>query len=442
MKNIKNTIAALLLPALTLGMLASCEKSDYPDRHRMTDGVPTVHSIRYTQHDEYITQAYMGESICLLGDNLNSISELWFNDQKATLNTSYMTNNTLIISVPKVFPKVKTDKIYLINKSKADTTEVDFKVLSPRPAVNSMSNEYAAAGSRATIYGDYFVDTPENPIQIAFTGADVDHSTIVLNDTKSVTFTVPEGAVEGYVKITTESGTSQSKFQYLDSRGMLFDFDTPNPVSNVVLGNHGWHNQAIETDDTALSGNFLRLGAEDVTMQANGNWDDGHFSFEYWAGDWDGGFSGEGVKLNDIVDFSDYNNMTLKFEMLIPSSNPWMAGPMQIVFAGPDKITISSANNTYFHNEDGWGRTFYMPWKATGSFDTGDQWQTFSFPIGGSTGAFNYYWDGTAATAGFTNVDDFASLLIFIVNGGGDAYNGTDCQPIFKIDNIRAVPNK
>lgn len=438
MKNIKTILACLAALSL-MGAMVSCDDYDYPDRYEVASGSPTVYSVRYTDRDINITQASMNESICLLGKNLRSITELWFNDQKAVLNTSYITDNTLIVTVPKTFPTVKTDKMYLINRDK-DTTTFDFKVLSPLPVVNSMSNEYAAIGSEATIYGDYFVNSPV--FKIAFTGADVDNSTIKFNGTKSVTFRVPQGAVEGYVKVTTESGTSQSKFCYLDSRGMLFDFDNPNPVTGVVLGNHGWHNMVIETDETALSGNFLRLGDVGTTLPANGAWDDGHFSFEYWAGDWDGGFSGDGVKLNDLADFSDFNNMALKFEMYIPSSNPWMSGPMQCIFAGPDKVTISTANNTFFHLDDGWPRTFYMPWKETGSYDTGDQWVTVTFPIGGSSSAFNKYWDGTPASASFSSPDDFASLTIFVVNGGGDAFNGTDCQPIIKIDNIRAVPNK
>jgi hypothetical protein len=45
---------------------------------------------------------------------------------------------------------------------------------------------------------------------------------------------------------------------------------------------------------------------------------------------------------------------------------------------------------------------------------------------------------GGAAT-GSLNASDFSSLVIFVVGGG---ITGTECTPVIKIDNIRAVPNK
>ena len=72
---------------------------------------------------------------------------------------------------------------------------------------------------------------------------------------------------------------------------MLFDFDTPwNGVN--VLGNHGWHTQKIQKDGSSLSGNYLMLGDADMTK--DGAWNDGNFSFEYWAGTWNNTFDAEG----------------------------------------------------------------------------------------------------------------------------------------------------
>ena len=51
---------------------------------------------------------------------------------------------------------------------------------------------------------------------------------------------------------------------------------------------------------------------------------------------------------------------------------------------------------------------------------------------------FKYGFSGAAATGTLT-ADDFTSLTIFVVSGG---ITGTECNPVIKIDNIRAVPNK
>ena len=106
--------------------VVSCDQMDYPDRFRPTEGTPKVFSIRYADKDQTISSAYMKEIICILGENLRSVNQVWFNDQKATLNTSYITDNTLIVEVPGNLPAEKTDKIYLKTKSE-EPVAVDFQ---------------------------------------------------------------------------------------------------------------------------------------------------------------------------------------------------------------------------------------------------------------------------------------------------------------------------
>ena len=313
--------------------LAACDSIDYPDRFVQTSGVPTIDFIRYADKDVIITQASMEEVICIVGDNLTSVHDLYFNDQPAILNSSYMTAKTLVVTVPKTAPVEQTDKIYFYNKE-GQSVSYDFKVLAPAPKIERMSNEWAAAGEKVTITGNYFIE----PMTVQFPGAE---ATDISNVTgTSFDVVVPEGAQPGKVKVTTASGTAQSIFMYKDTRGMLFNFDDdPHPT------NHGWHAQKVETDDTALDGNFLRLGDPSVTLDANGGWNDANFSFEYWPGDWDDPVTyADSPRLTDFVDFTAWKNMALKFELYIPSSNPWKSGAMQLIVGGVDKITGGAAD--------------------------------------------------------------------------------------------------
>ena len=427
--------------------LTSCE--DEPDAFRLADGVPVIRYIRpvdVASSDSLMTGAYMDNQICLVGENLRSIYELWFNDQRAILNTSYITDNTIIVTVPGTIPGEVSNKIYMITAS-GETVTYDFEVIIPGPTINSMSCEYIPAGETATIYGDYFIDDPNVPLEITFAD-DVPVTEITEITKTAVSFVVPEGATEGKVSVSTVYGEAESNFHYLDSRGMMFEFD-----GLTGLGNHGWHARPI-SDENGITGNYVQLGDGTTAMSEDGGWNDSQFAFEYWCGSWDTPqniTSGDGIALFNLVDFTDYEDMALKFELYIPSSNPWSAGAMQIGFEGVDMVTLSgnpidgytnvAGANAYMFNGEGtngegdFGRAMYRPWTTSGSYDTGDQWVTVTIPLTD----FTYNRTGGSATAVPNSPDDFASLTIFVVGGG---VNGTECYPIFKIDNIRAVPNR
>lgn len=444
-------ISSLILTALAVATsfsLQSCK--DQPDEFELTGGKPTIYYIRpasASASDSLLVQAYPQAQICLVGSNLTSIQQIYFNDKKAILNTSFITDNTLIVQIPSDIPDEVSDKMYLIT-SDQDTLAYDFHIVIPAPSVTQMSCEYAAPGSTATIYGSYFIDDPNVPLEVVFPDGQKAEIKSINASRSNITITVPDCTTEGQITVTSIYGTGTSSFRYLDTRGMLFDFDTPNSVTGAVLGNHGWHGQVIESNETSLNGNYLRLGDPSVTLDEDGSWNDGNFSFEYWPGNWADPetYSGDGVRLTDLTDFSDYANMSYKFEMCVPKANPWASGAMQIIVGGVTKISMGNAgvkdidgntlggcNNTYFNNDE-LPRGLYRPWEATGSFDTADEWITVTIPIS----EFKYAMSGGAAT-GSLNASDFTSLTIFVVGGG---IKGTECQPVIKIDNIRAVPNK
>ena len=229
---------------LGLALAASaCDSIDYPDRFKETTGVPTVHFIRYADRDIAITQANMEELVCVVGDNLTSVHDIYFNDQAAVLNSSYMTPHTIVVAVPKNMPKEQTDKMYLITRD-SSVVAYDFKVLPPAPKISGMSNEWAKAGETVSIYGSYLFP----PISVEFPGADPVE--VTSGDGDAVSLVVPAGAQPGKIKVYNDSGTAQSVFMYKDSRGMLFDFD-----GLTGLDNHGWNGHSSQDDDgTGVSG--------------------------------------------------------------------------------------------------------------------------------------------------------------------------------------------
>lgn len=417
-------------------LMTACE--DQPDKYEIADGVPTLKYVRSPlpeEADSLLVGAYLGNTVCLVGDNLRSIYELYFNDQKATLNTSYMTDHTILVDIPKNIPEEVTNKIYMVTKSGAKV-DFDFSVMVPAPVVSSMSCEYAPAGSEAVLYGDYFVDDPNVPLTISMPGDITVEGEQITSITKTaVKFIVPEGAMQGNIRVKSIYGTGQSVFQYKDTRNILFDWDG-NYEGALAAGN-SWNGDnekkgQILPSVPSVDNNYMVLG---TTFLSGGQWDTPpEYTMMYWP---DLNATEGCVPLYDLPQFKkmleDYTieELALKFEVYVPTSNPWMAEGMQIMFTSLDEASIQKHNNDYFYQTET-PRGVWVPWEETGSYDTGDQWVTVTLKMS----EFNKQLSGVVSETELTK-EKLAGLSIFLRGGGVD---GKECEPIICIDNIRVVP--
>ena len=260
MNKMKQYTKGLLLASVAVAGLSLTACKDQPDKYEVAGGKPTVNYVRclssevknsndaadmhYT-NGELVVEASPQSTLAIIGENLRSVYELYFNDRKAVLNNSYITDNTLIVDVPKDVPIQVTDKIYLVTESK-DTVAYDFHVIIPSPVITAMSCEYAKPGDRVTISGNYMVNDAGVPLEVFFRDANDQDIPVTINsiasDYTSVVVTVPDQAAEGPVTMTSIYGTTLSAFHYQDSRGMLFDFDNGRTQQ-------GWHARTITTGD-------------------------------------------------------------------------------------------------------------------------------------------------------------------------------------------------
>lgn len=414
---------ALTTIAIVGFVMAGCE--DEPDKYEVADGLPTVKYVRMTTpsaSDSLIDGAYMANTICLVGDNLRSIYELYFNDQKAILNTSLMTDHTVIVDVPKTIPADVTNKIYMVNINK-DTVAYDFKVLVPAPQVRSMSNEYAKPGSTATIYGDYLLDDANVPLEINFPGNVAVTEFLSISKT-AVRFVVPEGAeLSGNVTVKSIYGTGRSNFHYMDARGFLFDWDG----TKGLPSGHGWRNGVVSSSTEGiepLDGNYLVFSGN----LDNTAWpDEDRQSFNYWP-EPTAGYP----ELSTLFDAEEWRTLQLKFECFIPASTPWTTTSLQMIFTSNEHVTYATGNNGYIGNDEV-PRGLWTPWLETGSYDTGDEWVTVTVPLA------NFVYTRYGATsANSLDKDSFTGLTFVLYAGPQNA--GTNGPILMGIDNIRVVP--
>ena len=424
-------------------LMTACE--DQPDKYEIADGVPTLKYVRsplLEEADSLLVGAYLGNTVCLVGDNLRSIYELYFNDQKATLNTSYMTDHTILVDIPKNIPEEVTNKIYMVTKSGAKV-DFDFNVMVPAPVVSSMSCEYAPAGSEAVLYGDYFVDDPNIPLTISMPGDITVEGEQITSITKTaVKFIVPEGAVQGNIRVKSIYGTGQSVFQYKDTRNILFDWD--GKYEGALAAGNSWNGDnekkgQILPSVPSVDGKYMVMGPATLS---GGQWQTpGEYLMMYWP---DPNATEGCVPLYNLPQFKkmleDYKieELALKFEVYVPTSNSWMAEGMQIRFTSLDEVSMSNQTQDYIWNDDESHeegkapRGVWVPWEETGSYDTNNQWVTVTLKMS----EFNKLVSGLASDTEFTQ-DRFAGLSIFLRGGGVD---GEECEPLICIDNIRVVP--
>ena len=395
----------LLLVTLFTGMFfTACEEED------SGGGKAEVLYVRITdpeKADSLVTHAYMGSTIAIVGNNLNNVDEIWFNDQQAFVNVSFVTNSSIIVTIPNVIPKTVTNMMLLVNSSKKDTLKYPFGVDVPPPFLSGMLCEFVDDGETAVIQGNFFIDDPSSPLKVFFPGnLEGTIQSVAINKIEVI---VPQGAGIGPISVKSIYGTTRSVFYFRDDRNLVLDFD-------VLTAAGGWRSGVIGSSDPApVKGNYVRFQG-DMAGGAGATWDEDHFSFNLWP-------IANGRP--DVPLYTDdISNAAIKFECYVVAD--WQASALQMIFT-----PYSTTSTNSYIGDSNVPRGLWMPWKEDGTFKT-EGWTTVSVPLRD----FKYTPDG--GNCGNPLTEDMLRGLTFFVWHGG--VEGTDCSPHICIDNIRIVP--
>src|SRR5258706_1351847 len=103
----------LILPVIVGGVFISCTKDE-------DSGTPSVSYVRITRpqsSDSLLIGAGQGRLIAVVGNNLKDAIEVWFNDRQAILTPTYITNTSILVTVPNPIPKDITNKMKIVFKN-------------------------------------------------------------------------------------------------------------------------------------------------------------------------------------------------------------------------------------------------------------------------------------------------------------------------------------
>jgi hypothetical protein len=405
----KSTIKMVTALFVLASLIAIPACNDNPDAYVVASGKPTVSYVRIpdaTSSDSLITHAFMGTTIALIGENLRSVKEIWFNDQQAILNTSLITPTALIVVVPNTIPDNVSGKIYMITASN-DTVKYDFGVDVPSPLLNSMNCEYVADGGNAVLNGNFFLPVDGSTLPEVYFSPNIKAEVVSATITK-ITVKVPTGAGVGPISVKSRYGTTRSKaFYFRDNRGMILDWDNTNAAG-------GWRSGVIaSTNPTGISGNYVRFsGSLD-----DSSWNEDGFSFNLWG-------TANGRPQGDLFSI-DPASAVIKFEVNVDKA--WSSSALQMIFTP----WTTSGTNSYI--ADGTTpRGLWNPWATAdkGTYMT-DGWITVTIPIK------DFKYDHTGKLLKMADPGNYGGLTFFVYNGG---VVGTPCTPDICIDNIRVVP--
>ncbi|GHT00414.1 hypothetical protein FACS189421_12470 [Bacteroidia bacterium] len=411
--NISKLFSLVLLMVTAMTSFVACEEED-KGKYEMTGGLPTVYYVRYQDkelEEQLLDGAYMNENIVIIGENLTSVQEVWFNNVKAVLNMNLITKNTLFVNVPGDLPSVRTDKVYFVNSNK-DTLAYDFQVKIPAPLLNRIKCENVSEGGEVVLYGDYFLATDPSLINVFVGDYQIPTADIVSYEKNKLVFKAPAMDIKGQVEVKTLYGSSgRSKDVFHDDRGFITGFE------EGFVGGWGRPDASKIQNDPALAvtGNYVRIDGTTITLDGDG-WVGGSIIINIWGED-------NGVPTGNLFP-SDPATSTLKFDVNVLQA--WSAGPMIFCFEAQGQ------QENYLWADGTQPRGVWVPWLSSGSY-VSDGWETVSIPLK------DFKYNGAGEEIPLAT--SYGSLGIAIHNRGNKEWIGTaECTPVILIDNIRVIP--
>lgn len=265
----KNIMKRFLLFALPAVLLAACNNEEGLN----STATPRVKYIRSTDPalaEIYLTSASMGELIAIIGDGLEGVCSVRFNDVEAKLNPTYITSTAVLVNVPGTLPTEITNTITLTTKKGRSCVVENFITKAPSPVINSVSCEWTRPGEALAIHGNYFFDKADgSPIECTIGGIE---AAVTACTATRLDVTVPDGVdatAKQRIVLANDNGEARSAFYLYDRDNIFIDFEELNDQGLPVWDNWGRCKDDIHSEN-GIDGNYMLMTGK----AADWGWDE------------------------------------------------------------------------------------------------------------------------------------------------------------------------
>jgi len=350
--------------------LAACFSACQKDETLGNGKPPVIHYVRSTYPEEAndtIVEAYKLQTIAIVGSNLQAVNSVCFDEDKASLNSTYITSTAIILSIP--YSEKRTTKMILTTHDGLSASH-DFITCVPPPQLNSLKCEYVPDGQQVVINGSFFYE----PVHVWFRGAEEDsiEAEVLSFDGNKLVCVAPDGSQEGPITVSSKYGITQSLFRFRDKgESLIIDFNHGEEPFNQGYYGNPWKIGRY-TDVDACDGAYLLIQREQV---AEWFWSQEDLAGCYWD-------QYQEIRTPFLAADKDFTLYGLRFEANVLT---WTDQPIHFWFetlSGQFSLGEDGANTT--------PQAHWCPWLVDGNATTDewtvkefktDGWETFTIPL-------------------------------------------------------------
>lgn len=202
-----------LLLLLTTFSFMSCDSDFDVEEIEGGNQPPVIHSVSEAREDRPVTQGVLENTYIIRGENLSSLSGIFFNGERASFNPAITTDTLTFATIPETAPYIGQENVMTV-ENQAGVTEYDFSLLNIEDFYEGTTEDGIKT---VTLVGGDFTDTS----RVTFVSGseeegnlEEEEADILSVSETEVTVEVPAGIEQAYIYLETSRGAIAQSESY------------------------------------------------------------------------------------------------------------------------------------------------------------------------------------------------------------------------------------